>query len=68
MTRMRLSLLFATGLACFAQAPSLDQLKNEALAMIDAWRQLTQQIVDSIFSFSELGFQRPTPRPMSGAC
>ncbi|MBV9085246.1 MAG: amidohydrolase [Acidobacteriaceae bacterium] len=39
-----------------AAPPSLDQLKREALADIDAHRVLTQQMVDSIFSFAELGF------------
>ncbi|MEX2263141.1 MAG: amidohydrolase [Bryobacteraceae bacterium] len=37
--------------------PSLDQLKKEAVAEVEARRVFTQQMVDSIFSFSELGFQ-----------
>jgi aminobenzoyl-glutamate utilization protein B len=41
-----------------AQAPAaLASLKREAIAEIDARQKLTQQMVDSIFSFSELGFQ-----------
>jgi aminobenzoyl-glutamate utilization protein B len=38
-------------------SPRLDALKQELVADIDARRQFTQQMVDSIFSFSELGFQ-----------
>ena len=37
--------------------PRLDALKQELVADIDARRQFTQQMVDSIFSYSELGFQ-----------
>jgi aminobenzoyl-glutamate utilization protein B len=50
-------LLFAvTPLACPA-APSVDALKKEAREIVRANATLTQQMVDSIFSFSELGFQ-----------
>jgi aminobenzoyl-glutamate utilization protein B len=35
----------------------LDALKQEALADVDARREFTQQMIDSIFSFGELGFQ-----------
>ena len=35
----------------------LDDLKREAIAEVDNLRGLTQQMVDQIFSFSELGFQ-----------
>ena len=38
-------------------AAPLRGLKAEAAQMIDADRKLTQEIVDSLFSFSELGFQ-----------
>ncbi len=41
----------------FAQTPQLAELKHQAVEMVDARHVLTQQIVDSIFSFSELGFQ-----------
>jgi aminobenzoyl-glutamate utilization protein B len=42
----------------FAQkAPSVDQLKKEAVAGVDARHVLTQQMVDQVFSFGELGFQ-----------
>ena len=37
--------------------PDLAGLKREAIAEVDALRVLTQQMVDQIFSFSELGFQ-----------
>ena len=37
--------------------PRLDDFKREVIADIDARRDFTQQMVDSIFSFSELGFQ-----------
>ena len=35
----------------------LEDLKREAIAEVDALSGLTQQMVDQIFSFSELGFQ-----------
>ena len=37
--------------------PQLTGLKAEAADIVDANRKLTQEIVDSLFSFSELGFQ-----------
>ena len=40
-----------------AATPSLDTLKQEAREIVRANATLTQQMVDSIFSFSELGFQ-----------
>ena len=40
-----------------AATPSIDALKNEAREIVRANATLTQQMVDSIFSFSELGFQ-----------
>lgn len=53
--------LFALAVAVLAlaaaQAPPLDELKQAAAGMVDARATLTQQIVDSIFSFSELGYQ-----------
>ncbi|HEV8129930.1 MAG TPA: amidohydrolase, partial [Acidobacteriota bacterium] len=48
----------ATGLAGSAQnATRLEDLKKEAIREVDNLKELTQQIVDQIFSFSELGFQ-----------
>src|SRR5437879_2763091 len=38
-------------------APPIDELKSEARALIYGRRTFTQQMVDEIFSFSELGFQ-----------
>ncbi len=44
--------------ACLsAQTPPLDDLKREAVQEVDQLRTLTQQMVDQIFSYSELGFQ-----------
>jgi aminobenzoyl-glutamate utilization protein B len=48
--------LLATG-ASHAAAPSPEELKAQGLREVDAQQTLTQQIVDQIFSFSELGFQ-----------
>jgi aminobenzoyl-glutamate utilization protein B len=45
----------------------LDALKKEAIAGVEAHQTLTQQMVDSIFSFSELGFEEvETQRYLSG--
>ena len=40
-----------------AQVPTLDTLKTEAVRSIDSRKDFTQVMVDSIFSFAELGFQ-----------
>jgi aminobenzoyl-glutamate utilization protein B len=56
MKRVLFSIITAACMAS-AQAPPLEKLKKEAVAAVDARRTLTQQVVDSIFSFSELGFQ-----------
>ncbi len=40
-----------------AQQPSLPSIKQQAATEIDKLQTLTQQMVDQIFSFSELGFQ-----------
>ena len=37
--------------------PRLDALKKDVMAEVEKRRELTQQMVDSIFSFNELGFQ-----------
>ena len=37
--------------------PTLSRLQAEAVERIDQSEKLTQEIVDSLFSFSELGFQ-----------
>ncbi|MEW5976728.1 MAG: amidohydrolase [Acidobacteriota bacterium] len=52
-----LCLYLGLPLLAAAQNVDLETLKKSALQMIDARRVFTQQMVDSIFSFSELGFQ-----------
>jgi aminobenzoyl-glutamate utilization protein B len=42
---------------CAQQPPAADVLKQAADEMVEGRRTYTQQIVDSIFSFSELGYQ-----------
>ena len=37
--------------------PRLEALKKDVIAEVEARRELTQRMVDSLFSFSELGFQ-----------
>ncbi len=53
----RAAILLCLAFLVWCQVPSLEQLKSEALQGLEARSQLTQQIVDSIFSFAELGFQ-----------
>ncbi|MFB3903265.1 MAG: amidohydrolase [Acidobacteriota bacterium] len=58
--RRRMLLCLLVSLACrpvLGQPPALEEMKKEALGLADAEARLTQQIVDSIFSFAELGFQ-----------
>jgi len=63
---------FAVLLLCAAptlsgQQPNLPGLKQEAVAEADKLQTLTQQMVDEIFSFSELGFQEfETSRYVTG--
>ena len=40
-----------------AQSNDLDNLKAEAVSSIDSLAKLNQEIIDSLFSFAELGFQ-----------
>ncbi|MGH9626859.1 MAG: amidohydrolase [Bryobacteraceae bacterium] len=49
-------LLFLPLLAS-AQVSQVDSLKQAAMEMVEARRTFTQQMVDSIFSFAELGYQ-----------
>jgi aminobenzoyl-glutamate utilization protein B len=37
--------------------PRIDKLKEQAVADVEAMKELSQQMVDSVFSFGELGFQ-----------
>ena len=47
--------------------PELSGLKAEAAEMVGEKQKLTQEIVDSLFSFSELGFQEfETQRYLTG--
>jgi aminobenzoyl-glutamate utilization protein B len=72
----RLALVFSTiALFCLLivvapsaqQIPSADDLKKEAIAQVDGLQTLTQQMVDEIFSYSELGFQEfETSRYVTG--
>jgi aminobenzoyl-glutamate utilization protein B len=59
---VRLVVPLAAALGAAAQSSGTDdarlaQLKTEAIATVDASQKLTQEIVDSLFSFSELAFQ-----------
>lgn len=54
---MRLLLLAIAAFALHAQTPPLDRLKQEAGNEVDKRKVQTQQMVDQIFSFAELGFQ-----------
>jgi len=47
----------ACSLPLHAATPGIDALKKEVREIVRADATLTQQMVDSIFSFSELGFQ-----------
>src|SRR5215470_4195471 len=49
------------------ETAKLDGLKREAIAEVDQLQTLTQQMVDQVFSFSELGFQEyETSRYLTG--
>jgi aminobenzoyl-glutamate utilization protein B len=55
---LSLTLILAVSLRANTQTtPKLDDLKHEAISEVDGLKVLTQQMVDQIFSFSELGFQ-----------
>lgn len=54
--RRLIAVLFLSSLA-LAQTPYLEQLKHEAITEVDSMQTLTQQMVDEIFSYAELGFQ-----------
>jgi len=45
------------GLAAAQEAPDLDAVKRVAMAEVEKRQTLVQQIVDQLFSYSELGFQ-----------
>ena len=50
-------LMFLPGILSAQQPPVLPALKQEAATEVDELQTFTQQMVDQIFSFSELGFQ-----------
>jgi aminobenzoyl-glutamate utilization protein B len=61
------SVMFLPSVLCAQQPPALPALKQEAAAEVDGLETLTQQMVDQIFSFSELGFQEvETSRYVTG--
>ena len=59
MTRLAsiLAVLFLASVPSFPQRPPSEQLRQTAIEMVDARRTFTQQIVDSLFSFAELGYE-----------
>lgn len=57
MSRFRSLLVAIIYGSAFAQPPAPPVLKQAAQEMVEARRTFTQQMVDSIFSFSELGYQ-----------
>lgn len=55
---MKIALVILLSAACAAQQPpSSEVLKQAAIEMVEARRVFTQQMVDSIFSFAELGYE-----------
>jgi aminobenzoyl-glutamate utilization protein B len=53
--------------AAASDSPKLASYKKEAVASVDAMHDLAQQMVDSVFSFSEIGFQEfETQRYVTG--
>ncbi len=56
-----------TAAATLPQPARLDELKNEVVVDVDSRRDFTQQMVDMIYSFNELGFQEfETQRYVTG--
>jgi aminobenzoyl-glutamate utilization protein B len=59
--------LLLPAMLCAQQPPTLPALKQEAATEVDNQQTLTQQMVDEVFSFSELGFQEAeTSRYVTG--
>ena len=66
-TLLCISFLISAGLSIALAEDRLQELKNEAVDKIDGRAKLTQVMVDSIFSFGELGFQEvETSRYVTG--
>lgn len=64
---MALTVLLAGIRGRSGQAPALEDLKREAVREVDKAQTLSQQMVDEIFSYSELGFQEyETSRYVTG--
>ena len=56
-----------TAAGAVAQNPHLEELKREVVVDVESRRDFTQQIVDMIYSFNELGFQEfETQRYVTG--
>ena len=61
------SALSLPGLLFAQQSTELPALKQEAVSEVDRMQTFTQQMVDQIFSYSELGFQEvETSRYVTG--
>lgn len=56
---LRRTFLGAAGAAAVAggQAPKVEELRQAAAEMVEGRRKLTQEMVDSIYAFGELGYQ-----------
>jgi aminobenzoyl-glutamate utilization protein B len=52
-----ISVLHVVAPAAAQRAPATDQLKREVVAEVTSLQKLSQEIVDMVFSFSELGFE-----------
>src|SRR5215469_12236983 len=62
-----LSVVLFPGVLTAQEAAGLPALKQQAVAEVDNLQMFTQQMVDEIFSFSELGFQEvETSRYLTG--
>ena len=55
--RTRCAVFLLGALPLLPQVPPLAELKQAAAEMVEARSKLTQEIVDSLFSFAELGYQ-----------
>jgi aminobenzoyl-glutamate utilization protein B len=57
MSLPRIAIIALTCVAAFPQTPSRQQLKQEAQEIVGSRQKMVQVITDSLFSFSELGYQ-----------
>jgi aminobenzoyl-glutamate utilization protein B len=66
-SRILLACAVAAGFSRESQSADRSELKREAAALVDGRAKLVQEIVDSVFSFAELGFQEyETSRYLTG--